>query len=80
MTYMTSKIVGIQANHPSKLNPKSDTSIFLAVEAQNKNYKIFYYEPNNLSIINNKVVAKGYFIKFNYLNKSFFKIIKKAGL
>ena len=49
---MTNKIVAIQGNHPSKLNIKSDTSIFLAVEAQNKNYKIFYYEPNNLSIIN----------------------------
>jgi len=45
MTYMTSKIVGIQANHPSKLNPKSDTSVFLAVEAQRLNYKIFHYDP-----------------------------------
>ena len=27
---MTNKIVAIQGNHPSKLNPKSDTSIFLA--------------------------------------------------
>ena len=74
---MTNKIIAIQGNHPSKLNIKSDTSIFLAVEAQNKNYKIFYYEPNNLSIINNKVIAKGYFLKFNYLNKRFFKIIKR---
>ncbi len=37
---MTNKIVAIQGNHPSKLNPVSDTSIFLANEAQNKNYKI----------------------------------------
>ena len=42
MNYMTNKIVAIQGNHPSKLNPVSDTSIFLANEAQNKNYKIFY--------------------------------------
>ena len=40
---MTSKIVAIQANHPSKINPKSDTSIFLANEIQDK-YKVFYYE------------------------------------
>ena len=48
---MTNKIVAIQGNHPSELNPKSDTSIFLAVEAQNRNCKIFYYEPKDLSII-----------------------------
>tara|TARA_B110001450_G_scaffold193955_1_gene182256 strand:+ start:20 stop:949 length:930 start_codon:yes stop_codon:yes gene_type:complete len=74
---MTNKIIAIQGNHPSKLNPKSDTSMFLAVEAQNKNYKIFYYEPKNLSIINDKVIAQGYFIKFNYLSKKKFRIIKK---
>ena len=77
---MTSKIIAIQGNHPSKLNPKSDTSMFLAVEAQDKKYKIFYYEPNNLSIINNKVMAKGYFINFNYSKKNFFKIIKKQSI
>ena len=74
---MTNKIVAIQGNHPSGLNPKSDTSIFLAVEAQNRKYKIFYYEPKDLSIINDKVVAKGYYIKFSYSNKEFFKIINK---
>ena len=77
---MTNKIVAIQGNHPSKLNPKSDTSIFLAIEAQNRNCKIFYYEPKDLSIINDKVVAKGYYIKFSYSNKSFFKVISKQPL
>ena len=76
---MTSKIVAIQGNHPSKLNPKSDTSIFLANEIQNK-YKIFYYEPRDLSIIKSKIIAKGFFIKFNYKSKNFFKIIKKQKL
>ena len=32
---MTSKIIAIQGNHPSKLNPITDTSIFLANEIQN---------------------------------------------
>ena len=74
---MTNKIIAIQGNHPSQLIPKSDTSVFLAIEAQKKNYRIFYYEPNNLSIINDKVLAKGFFINFNYFKKNFFKIIKK---
>ena len=73
---MTSKIVAIQGNHLSKLNLKSDTSIFLANEIQNR-YKIFYYEPKDLSIISSKIIAKGFFVKFNYKSKKFFKIIKK---
>ena len=77
---MTNKIIAIQGNHPSKLNPKSDTSIFLAVEAQNRKCKVFYYEPKNLSIINDKVIAKGYYIRFSYLSKIYFKIIKKQTL
>ena len=77
---MINKIVAIQGNHPSKLNPVSDTSIFLGNEIQNKNYKIFYYEPKDLSIIKSKVIAKGFFIKFNYTQKKFFKILKKCSL
>ena len=74
-----SKIVAIQGNHPSTLNPKTDTTIFLAKEIQNK-YKIFYYDPKNLSIIKSKIIANGFFIKFDYKEKNFFKIIKKQKL
>ena len=74
---MTNKILAIQGNHPSKLNPLSDTTIFLANEIQKKNYKVFYYEPKDLSVINSKVIAKGYFIEFNYNKKKFYKILKK---
>ena len=49
---MINKIVAIQGDHPSTLNPLTDTTIFLANEIQKKKYKIFYYEPKNLSIIN----------------------------
>tara|TARA_B100000965_G_scaffold109605_1_gene90599 strand:- start:13 stop:939 length:927 start_codon:yes stop_codon:yes gene_type:complete len=77
---MTNKIVAIQGNHPSKLNPLTDTSVFLANEIQKKNYKIFYYDPKNLSVINSKVIASGFFIKFNYKNKKFFKILRKQKL
>ena len=73
---MINKIIAIQGNHPKKLNVVSDTTIFLANEAQNKKYRIFYYEPKNLSIINDKVFANGFFIKFNYFKKKFFKIDK----
>ena len=77
---MTNKIIAIQGNHLSQLNPKTDTTIFLANEIQNKNYKLFYFTPKNLSIINKKVVAKGSFVKFSYTNKNFYKIIKNQKL
>ena len=77
---MINKIVAIQGNHPAKLNPLTDTSIFLAHEIQRKNYKIFYYEPKNLSILNSKVIAKGFFIKFDYRKKNFYKIVKNQKL
>ena len=77
---MINKIIAIQGNHPSRLNPQTDTSVFLANEIQKKNYRIFYYEPKYLSIINSKVIAKGFFIKFNYNKKKFFKILKKQNL
>ena len=77
---MINKIIAIQGNHPSKLKPISDTTVFLANEIQNKRYKIFYYEPKDLSIINSSVIASGFFIKFNYKKDKFFKIIRKAKL
>ena len=69
---MINKIIAIQGNHPTTLNPNTDTSIFLANEIQKKKYKIFYYEPKNLSMINEKVFASGFFIKFNYSKKKKF--------
>ena len=49
---MTNKIIAVQGNNLNNLNPLTDTSIFLAKSGENKGYKIFYYEPENLSIKN----------------------------
>ena len=80
MNYMINKIVAIQGDHPSKLNPLTDTTIFLANEIQNKEYNIFYYEPKNLSVINSKVIAKGFFVRFSYNKKKFYTILRKQKL
>ena len=74
---MTNKIIGIQGDKLDKINISSDTSIFLAHEAQKLGYKIFYYTPSNLSIIKNKTYANGVFVKLNYERKKFYKIYKK---
>ncbi len=79
MNCMINKIVAIQGDRLLRLKPETDTSIFLAHEIQNR-YKIFYYDPKNLSIVNSKVIADGFFIEFNYSQKKFFKIFKKQKL
>jgi len=77
---MMNKIIAVQGDHPSLLNPLNDTTIFLINEIQKKNYKIFYYHPKDLSILKSSVIAKGFFIKFNYENKKFFRVLKKQKL
>ncbi len=73
---MKNKTIAIQGDSLKILNPKTDTTIFLAIEAQ-KNNKIFYYEPKDLYIKNKDIFAKGAFVKFNYLSNSYFKILNK---
>ena len=80
MNYMTNKIVAIQGDNLKKLNPKTDTSLFLADSAQKLGYKIFYYEPHDLSVIKNKVTAKGYFVEINYNSKKLIQMIKEKTL
>ena len=77
---MTNKIVAIQGDHLKNLNVKTDSTIFLANEAQKRGFKLFYYYPENLSNIRGKTISKGYFIKINYSKKKFYKILKKTKL
>ncbi len=74
---MMNKIIAIQGNNLSTLNPNTDTTIFLANEVQNKKYRIFYYNPKELTILNSRVFAKGFFVRINYKKKIFYEIIKK---
>ena len=46
---MTNKIIGIQGDKLDKINISSDTSIFLAHEAQKLGYKIFFFKRAKLS-------------------------------
>ena len=73
---MKSKIIAIQGDSLNKLNPKTDTTIFLAVEAQKKIIR-FFIMTINLYIKANNVYAKGFFVKFNYLKIIIIKLLKK---
>ena len=70
---MKNKILAIQGDNLKTLNYENDTTIFLAYEAQKQGAKIFYYEPKNIFIKNNKIYADGNFTKF-YNKKKFFKL------
>ena len=45
------KIVAIQGDPIQKIIAKTDTTILLALEAQKRKYKIYYYETKNLTFL-----------------------------
>ena len=51
------KIIAIQGDHIQSINRKTDTTLLLALEAQRRNYKIYYYETKNLNVSDNKIYA-----------------------
>ena len=70
------KILAIQGSNLNKVNIKTDTTILLATEAQKRGYKIYYFEPENLSFLNGKVIASCKHIKIHDNKKKFYSIIK----
>jgi len=70
------KILAIQGSNLKKVNIKTDTTILLASEAQKRGYKIFYFEPENLSFLNGKVSAFCKHIKINENKKKFYSLIR----
>ena len=77
---MKKKILAIQGSSLKKINFSTDTSFFLGLEAQKRNYDIYYYEPKDLSFVNNKVIARCKKIKFQNNLKKPVKIFKRITL
>mgnify|MGYP001173029439 CR=1 FL=1 len=75
---MKKKILAIQGSSLKKINIKTDTSFFLGLEAQKRNYNIYYYEPKNLSFIDGKVIAVCSKVKFQNNKKNPVIILKKS--
>ena len=51
------KIVAIQGDPIRTINVKTDTTLLLALEAQRRGYKIYYYETKNFPFLNGKIVS-----------------------
>ena len=72
------KILAIQGSDLKKVNIKTDTTILLASEAQKRGYKVYYYEPKNLSFLNGKVIASCKHIRINQNKKKFYSLLKNV--
>ena len=70
------KILAIQGSNLKKIKIKTDTTILLAAEAQKRGYKIYYFEPENLSFLNGKIIASSKHIKIHDNKKKFYSTIK----
>ena len=77
---MQKKILAIQGSSLTRVNIETDTTLFLALEAQKRGYQIYYYEPHNLSFIDGKVTAKCLQLIFFEKTMKFYKITKKLNL
>jgi len=71
------KIVAIQGDKLKNINKDTDTSLLLALEAQRRGYKIYYYETENLNYINGKVKAHVKELKLFENNKKFYRIVNQ---
>ena len=78
---MKKKILVIQGSDINKINYKTDTSVFLGLEAQRRKFDIFYYEPKHLGFKNGYIFAECFKIKIiNKKDKTFIQKIKKINL
>ena len=71
------KIIAIQADPIQKINPKTDTTLLLAQEAQKRKYKIYWFEQKDISFINSKLFANVKELKLFNSEKKYFKIVRK---
>ena len=72
------KILAIQGSDLKKVNIKTDTTILLASEAQKRGYKIYYFEPENLSFLNGKILAFCKHIKINENEKKYYSLLRNV--
>jgi len=68
--------IAFQMDPWSTINPKADSTYMLALEAQKRGFKLFYYSPNNLSLDHGIVKAKGNFFSLHPGKKKFFQLQK----
>jgi len=74
---MKKKILAIQGSSLKKVNVKTDTTFFLALEAQKRGYQVYYFEPKDLSFLEGKIITKCMHLSLYENKKIFYKINKE---
>jgi len=70
------KIVAIQGDPINAINPKTDTTLLLALEAQRRGYRMYYYETKSLTFENGKVYSFCNEVIFYENRKKFYSVIR----
>ena len=70
------KVIVIQGDPLNSLNRRTDTTLLLALEAQKRGYKIYYYETKSLTFLKNKIYALSKEVEFDENKKNFYSIKK----
>jgi glutathione synthase len=70
------KIVVIQGDPINTINQKTDTTLLLALEAQRRGYRIYYYETKSLTFENGKVYSFCNEVVFHENSKKFYSVIR----
>ena len=68
------KNIAIQGDSLNSLNRTTDTTLLLALEAQKRGYKIYYYETKNLTFSNGKIYSLCKEVVFFEKKKKFYSI------
>ena len=69
-----SKSIAIQGDPLNSLKRKTDTTLLLALEAQKRGYKIYYYETKDLTVSNGKIFSLCNEVIFFENKKRFYSI------
>ena len=73
---MSKKFLAIQADPIETININTDTTFLLALEAQKRFSKIYWYETKDLSFVKGKVYAEAKEVILFQNKKKYFKILK----
>ena len=69
--------IAIQMDNIENIDFEFDTYFMIILEAQNRNYEIFYYNPHDLFYDDGVVKASGFYIKLIDNEKNYFEYLTK---
>lgn len=66
--------IAIQMNNIEDVNFNTDSSVRIAAAAMKQNHEIYYYMPENISMLNGKVIADLHKVQFDFNTPPFYQL------